>query len=182
MICNISEERSDFNCWEITSKTKTFLSNPTAFNLFFVTLDLLICFLACVFYFFILHLQSGGFFSHICLSWGCYYLQGNLSSCLIQPSNHLLRVVSRVFLNYKQNCTAYSAHCFSSGISWHHLSSLTVTQSVRRQLEIWMKEQHEKWMSVVCYVSAVHPSDSLRMWIWRTPPDTYRLLYLLKVL
>ena len=96
--------------------------------------------------------SRGGFRWHIRLSCVCYYLRENPSRCLIQPSNHLLRVISRAFLNCKQNDMPYSAHCFSWGLTRRHSSNPVWTQaSVCRQLGIWMREQHEKYMWVMCY-------------------------------
>ena len=92
-----------------------------------------LCVFARVFHLFVMRLRSGGFRSHICLSWVCYYLWENPSHCLIQPSNHLLTVISCALLNCEQNYLAYSARCFSYGLTRRHSSNPATTQSVRRE-------------------------------------------------
>lgn len=79
---------------------------------FLIMSGLNVCVFPCAFYLFIMHIQSECFHSHIYLSRACYYLQENPSHYLIQPSNHLLRLISCAFLNCKQNDLAYLAHCY----------------------------------------------------------------------
>lgn len=137
---------------------------------------------ACVFYLFIMHLQSGGFHLHICLSWVCYYLWENPSHCLIQPSNHLLRVISCAFLNCKQNDLAYSAHCFSLGLTRHHSSNpvFCVNAQVARDRND-MKNTCELY-ATLCGSPFSLPEDANMTDPSRHRQSTDRLLYLLKLL
>lgn len=133
-----------------------------------------LCVFARVFHLFVMRLRSGGFRSHICLSWVCYYLWENPSHCLIQPSNHLLTVISCALLNCEQNYLAYSARCFSYGLTRRHSSNPATTQSVRREARDMNEGATWEKNMVGCMLPfVVHPSHSPRMlWIWQTTPDT----------
>lgn len=86
------------------------------------------------FYLLNMRLQSESFHLLICLRGVCCYLWENPSCDLIQPTNHLLRVISPSCLNCKQNSLAYWAHCFSWGLTRCHSSNPVTTQSAHGRL------------------------------------------------
>lgn len=94
-----------------------------------------------MFYIFIIRplLEASG--SHISLRWVCYYLWANPSRRLILPSNHkLTHVISRRFLNCKQDVMAYPRRRFSWGLTRQHSSDGPVAA---RPAGIWMRRWQE---------------------------------------
>lgn len=122
--------------------------------------------------------HSEGFHSHICLRWVCYDLHENQSRCSIQPSNHLLTVISCSLPNREQNDLAYSALFFlgvKQGVIHH------TTQSEHVRLGIRPRQWREQYIGVICcsvWFSLLTAGGCFEY--DRPSPDIIRLLFSFK--
>lgn len=97
----------------------------------------------------------------------------SITACLIQPSNHLLTVISCSLRNREQNDLAYSALFFfgvKQGVIHH------TTQSEHMRLGIRPRQWHEKYIGVICCSVCFSLLTARGCFEYDRPsPDTIRL-------
>lgn len=92
-------------------------------------------------------LLTGAFFPHSFVSVHFVItVEGNQSNCLMQPSNHLLTVISSAFLKRKHNSLANSALCINSpreaSFFMSYVASVTRESRVQVSITGWINDSN----------------------------------------